>query len=241
MTKIAFNPNVNGTGTFTISAPNSNTDRTFTLPDSTGTVLTSAGGTMTGDLQVNTRITAGTNAGDNLIINDGIVDARWALATGGYNLRFRKSNPSGVFEDRVTIDNVGRVTMPYQPSFRALSPPTGNYTTVSGGIIPFNTTAHNIGGHFNTTNSRFTAPVAGTYLFCFSGFNNGSSGERISIVVNGSTKFAQGSRNGSANDWDMTAIFVLSANDFVDVRSTYGGATIYLAPAHTEFAGFFLG
>lgn len=145
------------------------------------------------------------------------------------------------FVNRASIDEAGRVTMPYQPSFRALSPATGNYTTVSGGIIPFNATSHNIGGHFNTSTYRFTAPVAGTYLFCFSGFNNGASGERISIVVNGSTRFAQGSRYGGYNDWDNTAIFYLSVNDFVDVRATYGGATIYLAPAHTEFAGFFLG
>ena len=40
MSKIAFQPNVSGTGTFTIAAPNSNTDRTFTLPDAGGEVLT---------------------------------------------------------------------------------------------------------------------------------------------------------------------------------------------------------
>ena len=42
MTKIAISPNVSGTGTFTLSAPNSNTDRTFSLPDATGEVLTDA-------------------------------------------------------------------------------------------------------------------------------------------------------------------------------------------------------
>ena len=40
MTKIAITPNASGTGTFTIAAPNSNDDRTFTLPDATGEVLT---------------------------------------------------------------------------------------------------------------------------------------------------------------------------------------------------------
>jgi hypothetical protein len=42
MSKIALTPNASGTGTFTIAAPNSNTDRTLTLPDEAGTVLTSA-------------------------------------------------------------------------------------------------------------------------------------------------------------------------------------------------------
>jgi hypothetical protein len=40
MTKIAITPNPNGSGTFTIAAPNSNTDRTLTLPDAAGEVLT---------------------------------------------------------------------------------------------------------------------------------------------------------------------------------------------------------
>lgn len=41
MSKIRLTPNVSGTGTVTITAPNTNTDRTFTLPDETGTVVTS--------------------------------------------------------------------------------------------------------------------------------------------------------------------------------------------------------
>jgi len=40
MSKIALTPNASGSGTFTIAAPNSNTDRTLTLPDEAGTVLT---------------------------------------------------------------------------------------------------------------------------------------------------------------------------------------------------------
>ena len=41
MSKIALTGNASGTGVFTIASPNSNTDRTLTLPDETGTVLTS--------------------------------------------------------------------------------------------------------------------------------------------------------------------------------------------------------
>jgi hypothetical protein len=42
MSKVAITGNASGTGTFTISSPNSNSDRTLTLPDNSGTVLTSA-------------------------------------------------------------------------------------------------------------------------------------------------------------------------------------------------------
>ncbi|MGJ8660394.1 MAG: hypothetical protein ACSHXL_00015 [Bacteroidota bacterium] len=41
MSKIALEPNAAGTGTFTIASPDSNTNRTLTLPDETGTMLTS--------------------------------------------------------------------------------------------------------------------------------------------------------------------------------------------------------
>ena len=40
MSKIALTPNASGTGTLTIQSPNTSTDRTLTLPDSTGTVDT---------------------------------------------------------------------------------------------------------------------------------------------------------------------------------------------------------
>ena len=43
MSKVAIVGDPSGTGTFTISAPNGNTDRTLVLPDEAGTVLTTAG------------------------------------------------------------------------------------------------------------------------------------------------------------------------------------------------------
>jgi hypothetical protein len=42
MSKIALSGNASGTGTLTIAAPNTSTDRTLTLPDATGTILTTA-------------------------------------------------------------------------------------------------------------------------------------------------------------------------------------------------------
>ena len=42
MSKISLTPNASGTGNFTIASPNSNTDRTLTLPDNTGTIITTA-------------------------------------------------------------------------------------------------------------------------------------------------------------------------------------------------------
>ncbi len=43
MSKVSIAGDVNGTGVFTIAAPNGNTNRTITLPDEAGTILTTAG------------------------------------------------------------------------------------------------------------------------------------------------------------------------------------------------------
>jgi hypothetical protein len=40
LSKIALSGNASGSGTLTLSAPNTNTDRTLTLPDVTGTIVT---------------------------------------------------------------------------------------------------------------------------------------------------------------------------------------------------------
>jgi hypothetical protein len=42
MSRITLSGNASGTGNFTLASPNSSTDRTLTLPDNTGTVLTTA-------------------------------------------------------------------------------------------------------------------------------------------------------------------------------------------------------
>jgi hypothetical protein len=43
MAKVKIEGNASGTGTFTIAAPNSNTDRVLTLPDAAGELLTTTG------------------------------------------------------------------------------------------------------------------------------------------------------------------------------------------------------
>jgi hypothetical protein len=59
MSSIKLSPNASGTGIFTVAAPNSNTDRTLTLPDATGTVQVSGNpisgttGSFSGDLSFN--------------------------------------------------------------------------------------------------------------------------------------------------------------------------------------------
>ena len=68
--------------------------------------------------------------------------------------------------ERLRLDSSGNLTKPQNPSFRAMGT-NGAYQTTSP--VPFNSVTgsggHNTGSHYNTSNYRFTAPVAGKYLF----------------------------------------------------------------------------
>ena len=70
MSKIALTPNASGTGVFTISSPATNTNRTLTLPDEAGTVLTSASSLSAANLADNS-ITSAKLTGDAVPLGAG--------------------------------------------------------------------------------------------------------------------------------------------------------------------------
>lgn len=72
MSKITLAPNPSGTGIFTVAAPNSNTDRTLTLPDATGTLVNTDA---SGNLLVGTT----TNTNSSRIVSNGVIES----TTGG--------------------------------------------------------------------------------------------------------------------------------------------------------------
>jgi len=99
MSKIKLKSNDNGTGVISVESPNTNTDRTLTLPDSTGTLATTADVpssiTDNGDataikIDSSERVAIGnTDAGnyyssaDNLVVYDATQHAGITIASGG--------------------------------------------------------------------------------------------------------------------------------------------------------------
>ena len=81
MAKVKIQGHASGTGVLTVTAPNTSTDRTITLPDATGTLLNSDGdgsnltginlNAVTGNLTVSGNITGGNNGSIFLLDNAG--------------------------------------------------------------------------------------------------------------------------------------------------------------------------
>jgi hypothetical protein len=149
---------------------------------------------------------------------------------------------SSTWTERLRIDQSGRVTRPYQPAFNASGSPA-NVSYSGGNIFQFNTADLNVGSHFNTSTYRFTAPVAGVYLFGVSIYVNGNlSG---CFTVNGTQTYG-GSDVQPLVYGDLTRSYSaqllvsLSANDIVDFRSRDSTASSSIYMGHSNFWGYLM-
>ena len=142
--------------------------------------------------------------------------------------------------ERMRINSSGYVTMPYQPAFYATTTSSG---TVSGStVIPFNSTVVNIGSCFNTSTYRFTAPVAGTYMFIAQPSFNNAAAARVSIRKNGSYYFEYEGET-TTSSWLTTtfgSLITMAVNDYVDVYNG-NGSLAYDSPRWMGFYGYLIG
>jgi hypothetical protein len=165
-------------------------------------------------------------------------------SSGSNSLEWRYDNTA-----RMNIDTSGRVTTPNQPYFSATCSGNSAYTTFGVGVtLPFNSTARNIGSHFNTSNYRFTAPVAGNYAFSAGVITNSANPVgRPMFFVNGNQDYnnikfgISGSNTAGAGSTNTSAILHLNANDYVDVRSQSGSMIAYTGGGHSSFTGTLIG
>jgi hypothetical protein len=124
--------------------------------------------------------------------------------------------------DRATIDGSGRLTLPYQPSFYTVGTNYSQSAAAYSIIIP-NVVSYNQGSHYNGSTGRFTAPIAGRYIFGFWGLSYPHNTEVNTIrgFVNGSGAGQEVQFNGTSSQHEEcsgTLLLNLNANDVFDWR-----------------------
>ena len=166
---------------------------------------------------------------------------------GGQLRFFTTSNDTATsetdFTERMRIYADGVVTTPYQPAFMAkLSAATGQNFN---GTLIFNSVNHNIGGHYNSSNGRFTAPVAGRYLFnWYTNVDTNSNSTSLwgDWLINGSYSNYRFYTHVTHSGWELltaSIIFNLSASDYVNVYVSTSGN--YDGGSYGSFNGCLLG
>lgn len=205
--------------------------------------------------EINTSDRGGSQAHNNLqpyqVVNY-IIKASAGWTAGDSELATRvgqlEQNPNitGTLTVAGTTTLNGIVKAPNNPSFSA----AGNYgalDTAAGALIPFPTQLANKGNCYNTSNSRFTAPVAGTYSLSFSVYRYSGYASQPTFRING-TQWNTGSdvviavaanATGDATI-GMTMVVPLAAGDYVDICQRTGFTGRYYG-GHSFFSGHLIG
>ena len=132
------------------------------------------------------------------------------------------------YATRFKIDSNGYVTMPNTPAASAYvssSSPGAANNKINPGTLGLNNTHYNNGGHFNTSNYRFTCPVTGYYKVSFSTnlhTSNHSDGQnyQVNLQVNGSTRHIHYDTKQSSHTWlfmGWAETVYCSANDYISL------------------------
>lgn len=155
----------------------------------------------------------------------------------------QKANGTSAF----LVDASGAVTTPLQPSFRAYSSINGFWNLNTSDVFIFNLTEYNIGGCYNTSNGRFTAPVSGVYQFNFytivwGAVTNGGISFRKNggFPASGYNVHFSPNLSGAWSNVVYTTSIYLSAGDYVNVLNI-GPYTQFHGQDWSSFSGYLVG
>jgi hypothetical protein len=148
-----------------------------------------------------------------------------ALTTA--NLPSQLSVNASAAAGSVAVDASGRVTIPNQPVFSVRNL---DFTFNANGISIGGDVILNRGSCYNSENGRFTAPVAGAYVFhaMMQGFDSGKSMPNYNVLeflLNGSVTHSFYDSTGNFNNHGQThatVVVQMNAGDFMQIFSNGG-------------------
>ena len=125
---------------------------------------------------------------------------------------------SGAKVAQLRLRGDGILTVPYQPSFKALR--GGSSTGGTTDFTEYNSEYFDVGGNYNTSNYRFTAPVDGRYFFTASVHRTSGNHGSHQIMKNNSQhqSFTEGRQDNGNSHVYTCAVVDMAANDYVNVR-----------------------
>ena len=142
----------------------------------------------------------------------------------------RNTTPGGTsqnFQNSISINAAGNVTMPAQPAGRGR---VNAITTSSTNVVPGLTTASGFlnGGVVLSggSNERIVVPTAGKYQVNFAQLiSTPAAAVYVWVVVNGGGVYHAYSNNDDTYDTGISIVLDLAANDFINFQ--YGGTVGY--------------
>ena len=168
-------------------------------------------------------------------------DQFWGLQNSGgeFNILTCNDDRASGFVTPMEITSAGHVKKPLTPSFQVKSTPSvdGN-----GKIHTFGTIISNVGSHWNNGNGKFTAPVAGVYLFYAHIWPAGTmdiNNTYMAFQKNGSEMFG-GHTTTNRDGITIVGNIVLAVNDYVNL-DIQGGWTIQGSDPRNNFGGHLIG
>ena len=165
------------------------------------------------------------------------------------------TSPDGTtgLQERMRIDNQGRVTKPSNPSFLARADSNTGLNASSGYLVRYgaHSVLHNIGSYYNSSTYIFTAPVTGSYLFNASLRVDGFSGNYGYLTLrhysaagaqqSDKGRDLQDGNNSTYMQHDISSIVYLSVGDYVYVTYQNDGDSSVNLNDDSWFSGYLLG
>ena len=146
-------------------------------------------------------------------------------------------------QEDMRINSNGQITTPRQPAFSIGGGPNsyrdsgGNETVVLHGQSGAYVGDMNIGGHFSYSNGRFTAPVAGNYMFTYTLSSGDTNSHFIELRKNNASQNTILLYTTIYQSGCHSAIMTLAANDYVTAQRRGTSYGVYSA----IFSGFLIG
>ena len=199
MSKVVIQGNASGTGNFTIAAPNSNTDRTLTLPDVAGTVLTSGSNA---DFPAGSVLQFATATSDGLITTT-TSGAPSTITNGGeiFSLSFTPKRSNSLLLAQTSSISIHEESNFTDTLWLALWDGS-TFISANSGIWKYTSFASSLNGAYRTLNESWTLTDSNTRTISVRGGAYAGSGT-IYINGNGYHSYTGSSGRVSLTVWEI--------------------------------------